>query len=115
MCSPSSSASAAIIILWYFKLSKLKSSPIPVPNAFITSSSLGDFNISDSLEFSTLFILPNTGNIAWVLASLAFLQEPPAESPSANQISHSSAFLEEQVVNLSGIPPNNFLAPLFLH
>jgi hypothetical protein len=49
MCNPSSSASAAIIILWYFKLFISNSVPIPQPKAVKTSFNLGDFIISSNV------------------------------------------------------------------
>ena len=48
ICAPSTSASAIITILPYFKLSILKSSPIPVPSACIIGN---NFRLSKPCQF----------------------------------------------------------------
>ena len=52
--------------------------------------------------FSTLRILPLSGSIACVALVLAFLAEPPAESPSTINISQFSGFLSEQSASFPG-------------
>ena len=52
------------------------------------------------VAFSTLRILPLIGSIACVFLSLAVLAEPPAESPSTINTSHSSIFLLSQLASL---------------
>ena len=55
-----------------------------------------------SLAFSTLRILPLSGSIACVSLLLAVFAEPPAESPSTINISHSFGFLLEQSASFPG-------------
>ena len=88
------------MILSYLNLSILKSSPIPVPKAVIIDLISSFPKALSNLAFSTFNILPLNGNIAWVIEFLPFLAEPPAESPSTMNISHSEGSLEEQSVNL---------------
>ena len=58
--------------------------------------------IRSSLAFSTLRILPLSGNIAWKCRSLPCLAEPPAESPSTMYSSLIVASRDEQSANLPG-------------
>ena len=76
-----------IIILSYLNLSKLNSSPIPVPNAVIIVLISSFPSALSNLFFSTFNILPRKGRIACVTESRPFLAEPPAESPSTINIS----------------------------
>ena len=52
--------------------------------------------------FSTLSILPRRGRTAWFSRLLASLADPPAESPSTMNSSHSPGFLLEQSASLPG-------------
>ena len=52
--------------------------------------------------FSTLRILPRSGSTAWVERSRPCLAEPPAESPSTTNSSHSAGSVTEQSASLPG-------------
>ena len=54
--------------------------------------------------FSTFRILPRMGRIAWVAGSRPLRAEPPAESPSTMNSSHSSGLVEEQSMSFPGSP-----------
>ena len=61
-----------------------------------------DDNILSNLDFSTLSILPLSGNIACVYLSLPCFAEPPAESPSTKNISLFAGSFSAQSANLPG-------------
>src|ERR1041385_3800338 len=67
----------------------LKSSPTPVPIAVIMVRISSFERILSIRAFWTLRILPRSGRIAWLLRSRACFAEPPAESPSTRNTSHS--------------------------
>ena len=66
---------------------------------FLISS---DDKILSNLDFSTLSILPLSGNIACVYLSLPCFAEPPAESPSTKNISLLAGSFSAQSANLPG-------------
>ena len=101
MWSPSTSASAIIIILSYRKLSMLNCSPIPVPIALIRSTTSLFASIRSILALSTLRTLPLKAKMAWYSLSLPSLAEPPAELPSTT---NSSAFVLSFVAQSASLP-----------
>ena len=91
-----------IIIFPYLSLLISKSSPIPVPKAVIIAFISSEFRILSILAFSTFNIFPLKGRIAWVLLSLPFLAEPPAESPSTINTSFTEVSVSWQSASLPG-------------
>ena len=92
-----------IIILSYLNFDISKSLPYPSrkpqPNELIIVLISALASTLSILAFSTLSILPLIGSIAWVLLFLAVLAEPPAESPSTMNTSHSDASLLSQLAS----------------
>src|SRR6185312_12794561 len=65
---------------------------------------LGEDSILSKRAFSTLRILPFSGSTAWVLRLRPCLAEPPAESPSNRNSSHSAGSFSWQSASLPGRP-----------
>ena len=110
MCAPSTSASVAIIILWYlsFKISNV--SPIAVPKARTKFLICSEPSILSSRALSILRIFPRSGKTACVRRSLPVFAVPPAESPSTINNSLLATSLDTQGTNLPGklipLPPS---------
>ncbi len=90
--------------LWYLAFDASNSSPTPPPMAAISASTSVFFSILSKRERSTFKILPRIGKMAWVSGLRAATAEPPAESPSTMNSSHSFGSRELQSFSLSGIP-----------
>ena len=75
---------------------------MPVPKAEIMALISALALILSRDAFSTLSILPRRGRTAWFSRLLASLADPPAESPSTMNSSHSPGFLLEQSASLPG-------------
>ena len=59
------------------------------------------------LARSVLRILPRRGRMACVIGLRPWMAEPPAESPSTMNSSHSSGLLDWQSLSLSGMPADS--------
>ena len=102
MCAPSTSASVAMMILWYRSLERSNTSPMAVPIATTSARISTDASMRSILARSTFKILPRSGRIACVRRSRPCLEEPPAESPSTMKSSPSSALLVWQSASFPG-------------
>ena len=68
---------------------------------------VSDFIIRSSEARSVLRIFPRRGRIAWVIGLRPWIAEPPAESPSTMNSSHSAGSEDWQSFSLSGIPADS--------
>ena len=77
---------------------------MPQPSAVISVPTSTDASILSKRAFSTFRILPLSGRMAWVRRSRPCLAEPPAESPSTMNISHSAGSFSWQSASFPGRP-----------
>ena len=91
--------------MFAFLLFSSPSTPNRTPKAVMMLFTSSLSNALCHMAFSTLRILPRNGNMACVARLRPCLADPPAESPSTRNISHSSGFRDEQSASFPGSPP----------
>ena len=91
--------------MFAFLLSSVPSTPKRTPSAWMILFTSSLSNALCHMAFSTFRILPRNGRMAWNWRLRPCFAEPPAESPSTRNNSHSSAVRLEQSASFPGRPP----------